>query len=166
MKKCFKCGELKSLSDFYVHKQMADGHLNKCKECTKLDSFGRTEEEIKRRKERDRNRPNAKERTQKNKERLLQNPEKYKKACEQRNEWAKKNKHKRNAHCKVARALLNGVLTRPLKCEKCGKETKIEAHHDDYAKPLEVLWLCTECHANRHKELKWGQSLECKYPQT
>lgn len=36
-KKCFKCKLVKSLDQFYVHKQMSDGHLGKCKDCTKTD---------------------------------------------------------------------------------------------------------------------------------
>ena len=43
MKVCFKCGIEKPLSEYYKHKKMADGHLGKCKDCTKNDTKIRTD---------------------------------------------------------------------------------------------------------------------------
>lgn len=31
---------------------------------------------------------------------------------------------------------------------------KVQAHHDDYSKPLEVRWLCVPHHALHHKQLR------------
>lgn len=46
----------------------------------------------------------------------------------------------------VSRAVRTGKLIRPSACGDCGAESRIEAHHPDYTKPLEVLWLCKACH--------------------
>ena len=53
-----------------------------------------------------------------------------------------------NAHAKVFAAIKKGKLTRK-PCEVCGDE-KAVAHHDDYAKPLEVRWLCRSHHKQWH----------------
>lgn len=38
IKICFKCGEYKKITDYYKHSKMKGGRLNKCKDCTRLDS--------------------------------------------------------------------------------------------------------------------------------
>lgn len=45
-------------------------------------------------------------------------------------------------------ALRRGDLVR-CSCEVCGSQNA-EAHHDDYAKPLEVRWLCRRHHEEQH----------------
>lgn len=56
---------------------------------------------------------------------------------------------KHNARGAVRRALKRGDLTR-LPCEQCGATDNVEAHHDDYARPLEVRWLCRRHHIDEH----------------
>lgn len=59
--------------------------------------------------------------------------------------------------CKEVWKALNrkgSTFKRGTSCETCGSERNIDAHHDDYAKPLDVRWLCGRCHAQHHIALK------------
>jgi len=51
----------------------------------------------------------------------------------------------------VRRAIERGELERK-PCEVCGSPD-VEAHHEDYDKPLEVKWLCPKDHTARHLEI-------------
>lgn len=50
----------------------------------------------------------------------------------------------------VANALKKGLLIRPELCLRCNDNLFIEGHHEDYDKPLDVLWLCRDCHSLLH----------------
>jgi hypothetical protein len=47
-------------------------------------------------------------------------------------------------------AIRNGSITKD-PCVIC-KEKKVQAHHQDYSKPLEIVWLCAKCHTKAHKK--------------
>lgn len=139
-KECFKCKTVKPLSEFYTHPRMADGHLNKCKACTKNDANKHRSENLERVRAYDRERG-------KNKERI-------KLSVQVTALWRQEDKRRSKAHSTVARAIKSGKLHRS-PCERCGDEKSV-AHHEDYDKPLQVVWLCTPCHKQRHKEILQG----------
>jgi hypothetical protein len=116
---------------------MLDGHVNKCKECNKKDVTANREKNIGRIREYDKERS-------KNKERVAAQ-------TEQTRAWRAEDKRRAVAHSAVARAIRNGTLGR-IPCVRCGNEKSV-AHHEDYDKPLDVVWLCQPCHVKRHKEL-------------
>jgi hypothetical protein len=63
--------------------------------------------------------------------------------------WALEHPLETSAHKKVQYALRIGRLVRPAICSQCGQPPKrgvVHAHHPDYTKPLEVVWLCAGCH--------------------
>lgn len=51
-----------------------------------------------------------------------------------------------NARHALRYAVKRGKVVKPLTCSKCGSDYRIQGHHEDYAKPLEVIWLCEPCH--------------------
>lgn len=57
------------------------------------------------------------------------------------------------SHLAINRAIKKGTLIRPDHCSRCMVQCEAQGHHDDHSKPLEVMWLCPICHAQRHVEL-------------
>lgn len=143
MKLCKDCKKRLPFSEFYAHSRMADGHLNACKACHKLavrtryrEQGGRPEYERARSQ-----RPERKAAVRKYAEQSKElHPERYK---------------ARNA---VSNAIRDGRLQRQ-PCNVCGN-LKVEAHHEDYSKPLSVEWLCFQ----HHREHAHGQALRHRPP--
>jgi hypothetical protein len=135
-KVCFKCGENKALTDFYKHSQMKDGHLNKCKCCAKRDVHKHRDDNIERVRAYDRARGSRQ-------------------SAESLREYRAANPIKYAAHLLLNNRLRDGKLVKPDLCEscgECGEHRRLHGHHDDYAKPLEVRWLCPACHHKWHSE--------------
>ena len=130
MKECKNCKELKGLNNFYKDRTRKDGYSRFCKVCTRI--FYR--------------------------ERRIRNPETFKRKAKTYYEnhkaekiesvrvYEKKYPERRTARNIVRSALIKGILI----SEKCLCGAKAEAHHPDYSKPLEVVWLCKRHHREAH----------------
>ncbi len=66
--------------------------------------------------------------------------------------WRIKNPEKERAHKIVEYAIQKGEIIKPEVCENCGKKLRLDAHHEDYSKPLEIQWFCRFCHVQHHKK--------------
>lgn len=150
-KRCFECEEIKDISYFYKHKEMADGHLNKCKECIKVSVKKNRKDNIEYYRQYDRDRAMLDHRvkariaysnTDAGKESAARAAKRY------RNE----NPIKYKAQTAVRNAVSNGLLVKPSLCESCSSSDNVlHGHHDDYSKPLDVRWLCPSCHTDWHR---------------
>lgn len=122
-KECRGCGEEKQMREFYEHPQMGDGHLNFCKECV-LER--------------------VREHRAKNIDRI--------RAYDRARGWRPGPREKIAARRAVRDAIARGDLkVKP--CERCSYGVGVQAHHEDYSKPLDVTWLCRRCHGERHREI-------------
>jgi len=147
-KSCFKCGEVKPLSFFYKHPQMADGRVNKCKECNKSDVRKNRADNIEHYRAYDRVRGNrqapeySREYYRLNREKALASKKRYQDA----------NPVRYKANTAVGNAVRDGRLIK-LPCEVCGSNERIHGHHEDYSKPLVVIWLCSKHHGEAHRKI-------------
>lgn len=53
----------------------------------------------------------------------------------------------------LTRAYIKAGKLKRLPCEICGTNEAVQAHHDDYDKPMDVRWLCRKHHAEHHKNV-------------
>ena len=132
-KTCSGCGRELPLSEFNKNRRNRDGLQGRCRECYSAYNRRRYESDG------DRIRRKVTEYRRDNPGNVLE-------TCVA---TCARKPTRRNAYLAVRAALEAGVLTRPDVCSGCGcgpSEHRIEAHHHDYGRPLDVIWLCTPCH--------------------
>ncbi len=131
MKTCKDCGTQKDDSDFY-------GIQGECKDCTKKRVSKNYRTRLDYYKKYD----------------VIRNKDPKRKALRLKSQQKQRKAHpeKYTARRKTFRAIQAGILTKE-PCQVCGKR-KVEAHHEDYFKPLKVIWLCKKHHAEADRQLK------------
>jgi hypothetical protein len=134
-KRCFKCEAEKPLDEFYAHSRMADGHLNKCKDCTQKDVRQHRVKYPEKHREYDRDRAGDPKRVAMRVAQLQRHRREFPERVKARNI--------------LGNAVRDGKI-RKLPCAFCGLTDRLEAHHHDYNKPLDVTWLCSACHSRYH----------------
>lgn len=55
------------------------------------------------------------------------------------------------AACLLNYAIRIKLVDKPSTCTLCKKKKDIQGHHTDYSKPLQVIWVCVECHSKFHE---------------
>ena len=151
MKVCRECVIEKPLSAFYKHAAMKDGHLNKCSDCVKARVSKHRELNLNRIREYEKQRAMLPHRVAARKDYL-----KTEHGVIARKKAHENYKNRRPiafaAHIITRNYIRDGKLIPAPECSVCGSTYKIEGHHDDYTKPLEVRWLCNPCHRKWQRE--------------
>lgn len=75
------------------------------------------------------------------------NPDKL---LEQNRRYRAKNPEKNRAQDKLRKHVKKGAIQKPDNCQLCNRFGYVEAHHADYSRALNVIWVCKICHAAVH----------------
>lgn len=147
---CRLCGIEKSWDDFYKHPKSKTGYDSKCKECTKSMMKAARVRNIEHYKEFDRQRAMRPDRVAARK--AYRATEKGKEAVQRAHRnYEKKQPERHYARIAFRNAVRDGKLFPWPVCAvpECDC-TKVEGHHPDYSRPLDVVWLCNKHHREVH----------------
>lgn len=134
MKKCTKCQDSKPFSEFERRHENKNKYHSWCKDCRR-EYF------------REYNKKHKERRDKQQKQHYYDHKEQLSK---RRREKYYADRSPRVARYEVEKAVKSGDLKIPPECESCGHQKKLEGHHEDYSKPLDIIWLCMSCHRIVH----------------
>ena len=132
-KVCSKCKKEKPLSEFGFSNTKSGIRQSQCRSC--FSEYNRKRYEAR-----------AEEFKKARREYEKEHPESV---LDTRLRMCSKNPNKFNANKAVNAAIYAGVIKNPGVCFGCGRkseETRLSAHHFDYTRPLDVVWVCRRCH--------------------
>jgi hypothetical protein len=150
MKRCFKCLCEKPLEAFYRHAMMGDGHLNKCKDCTKKDVAEHRQANLEAVRKYDRMRGSMPHRLAQRRD-YANTSEGRAKARAANRAYVARYPEKKPATVALNNAVRDGRIFRWPVCEVPECSDTPEAHHPHYGAPLLVTWLCKRHHMEAHK---------------
>lgn len=142
MKKCSCCKKVKPEGDFYRRKESRDGLMSRCKLCHNEACIRTRDKTLKANCNRDHMRRARQKEPDKFRERDRE--------ASRIRKWSPK----REARYQLNLALKRGDIVKPNVCIECHNKKRLTAHHRDYSKPLEVEWLCYQCHGIRHRNIE------------
>lgn len=142
MLKCKGCGLEKDPSDFYK------SNKSNCKECVKVSVRLNRESKSEQYKEYERSRASLPHRVKARKDYSLTEAGKEA-GSRAKLKYIEQNPKKRRVHIITGNAIRDGILIKGL-CDVCSTDVNIVAHHCDYDKPLDVMWLCSKHHNDWH----------------
>lgn len=135
---CSKCNKELPIDLFYRQVRNTDGHQGKCKSCTIIATAANPNAKLN---DRRRELTSKRKAWKKNYLRLLR----------------KKYPQRDKARALINRMVRSGKLVRQ-KCVVVGCDKVGEAHHQDYSKPLSVIWLCRFHHMELHSQNKLNRN--------
>ena len=150
MKTCKRCDTSLSLDSFHKHSGFKDGRRTICRDCANAESRKYYSEH------RESHLDSCKDWQRRNMDKvhLYQQTHRKRKRTSD-NLYKATHPIRVRAQKRLNYAVFKGEVEKKESCQVCGcSDKKTEAHHYDYDKPLEVIWVCTACHGWIHRKYK------------